>query len=394
MTDIIPGENYRLPAGPATHVRVNIQGSALLGESLGLVWIALDQRREPVATPAYLQQPTAWATVEGDHHLAHWQLQLAQVPDTAQSLLLVLYSYSSKITLTQVNCKVSTDDAVRTYPVPLAGCHDSAMIIGEVYRRQGEWKFRALAEGSAYGLSAIGRNLHMALDERSPQDQSNGTHQDDHSRNDAQPDVWTGSAFAITPQHVLTCAHVIDGASRMELRSLLGSKTARLVAQDASADIALLEIEQGQFSTLLPIRHGKLGLLGEPLTTLGYPLSGLVGKNLQVTQGCVSSLRGPQEDIRFFQFTAPIQPGSSGSPVLGADGQVLGMVTSSMVQAQNMNFAVKHHLLLAFLESLGIDLPHSDSIKQPLNPQTVNPYDSMQLVRRSQAALWHVTCHR
>ena len=389
MTDIIAGANYPLTANPTASIRVAVQGVMQLGDSLGLVWIGLNQRREPVLTPAYLQTPTDWATADGGHHEAHWQLKLAQVAQDVQSLLLVLYQYSSKGTLAQVACQVSSEGSSLVYRPALADCRDSAMIIAEVYRRQGEWKFRALAEGSPYGLAALGRNLHLALDERSPKDQvHNPADSGDNDRSD-QANMWTGTAFAITPHHVLTCAHVIEDAGRIELRSMLGLKTARLVAQDVGADIALLAIEEGQLTSMLPIRHGQVGLLGEALTTMGYPLSGLVGNNLQVTQGCVSSLRGTQEDIRFFQFTAPIQPGSSGSPVLDHEGQVLGMVTSSMLQAQNMNFAVKHHLLMAFLEAVGIDLPESVQAKQ-----NQTSHSSTQLVRQSQSALWHVTCYR
>ncbi len=402
MNTMIAGANYPLGAAATTAIQVKVSGTTLagdaaLGTSIGLVWIGIDQRREPVMTPAFLHQSTPWATVDGDPQQATWQLHLPQVAANVQSLMLVIYSYASKSPLTHVSCQVSSADSAPVYSPLLAESRDSAMIIAEVYRRHGEWKFRALAEGSPYGLAALGRNLHLALDERAPSAQSapeqggDGSGGGDKDRN--TDEWWTGTAFAITAQHVLTCAHVVEGAGKIELKSLLGTRAATVVAQDVGADIALLAVEGAPLTTVLPIRHGQVGLLGEPLTTLGYPLSGLIGQNLQVTQGCVSSLRGTQQDIRFFQFTAPIQPGSSGSPVLDSDGQVLGMVKSTLLEAQNMNFAVKHHLIMAFLEAVGVDLPAA----APRREQTVQNYsaqNSPQLVRQAQAALWHVTCYR
>lgn len=401
MSTMIAGANYPLLAAPITAVQVTVQGTTLagaaaLGTTIGLVWIGIDQRREPMMTPAFLHVPTPWATVDGDPQTATWQLHLPEIAANIQSLMLVIYSYSSKSPLTQVNCQVSSNAGMPVYSPALADSRDSAMIIAEVYRRNGDWKFRALAEGSPYGLAALGRNLHLALDERAPHEQSapeSGSGGAGGNPSGDEPNMWTGSAFAITPQHVLTCAHVVEGASKIELKSLLGSRSATVVAQDASSDIALLAVDGAPLTTMLPIRHGQVGLLGEPLTTLGYPLSSLVGQNLQVTQGCVSSLRGTQQDIRFFQFTAPIQPGSSGSPVLDSTGQVLGMVTSSMIQAQNMNFAVKHHMIMAFLEAVGVDLPTATP-RPDQGLQNYSSQNSPQLVRQAQAALWHVTCYR
>ncbi len=400
MSTMIAGANYPLLATPITAVQVTVQGTTLAGEAalgstIGLVWIGIDARREPVLTPAFLHLSTPWATVDGDPHTATWHLHLPDVAAAVQSLMLVIYSYGSKSPLTQVRCSVSSNANMPVYSPALADSRDAAMIIAEVYRRNGDWKFRALAEGSPYGLAALGRNLHLALDERAPGEPSAPEQGGDSQGSPGadEPNMWTGSAFAITPQHVLTCAHVIEGAGRIELKSLLGTRAATVVAQDVSSDIALLAVEGAPLTTTLPIRHGQVGLLGEPLTTLGYPLSGLVGQNLQVTQGCVSSLRGTQQDIRFFQFTAPIQPGSSGSPVLDSEGQVLGMVTSSMIQAQNMNFAVKHHLIMAFLEAVGVDLP-SFAPRRDSGLQNYSSQNSPQLVRQAQAALWHVTCHR
>lgn len=398
MVDLVLGANAPL-SGHAPRIHITLQGQQQIGEQLGLVWLALDAQRKPTGTPAYLQSPTDWATVEPMTQGAAWQLQLNQVPQNTQHLMLVLYSYSSKTTLGQVECKLECSADQIIYSPQLRNNTDSAMIVLEVYQRNGQWKIRALAEGSPYGLAALGRRLELALDEKHPNagqpsnpstggqgydGSGRGSYGNDHDR----PNEWAGTAFAISPRHLLTCAHVADEARQIQLNSLQGRRTAQCIAMDRPNDVAVLLINEQDLPHILPVKQGRAGELGESVTALGYPLSGLIGSHLQVTQGCISSLRGYQEDIGRLQFTAPIQSGSSGSPLLDQQGQVLGMVTSSLVNAQNMNFAVKHYLLWALLDTIGFEIPAaSQRVSLASLSQT-------QLVKQAQSAIWQVSCQR
>ena len=399
MTDLVLGANTAL-AGQSPRIQVTLQGQQQIGEQLGLVWLALDAQRKPTGTPAYLQSPTDWAGVEATDQGAAWSLQLSKLPPNTQHLMLVLYSYASKTTLGQVECKLhcSSDDI--HYTPQLRGSTDSAMIVLEVYQRNGQWKLRALAEGSPYGLAALGRRLELALDEKHPTNNQpsgqpntgsqgyDGAGRGGYGNDQDQPDEWTGTAFAISPRHLLTCAHVADDARQIQLSSLQGRRTAQCIAMDRPNDVAVLLINEQDLPHTLSIHQGRAGELGEAVTALGYPLSGLIGSHLQVTQGCISSLRGYQEDIARLQFTAPIQAGSSGSPLLDQHGQVLGLVTSSLVSAQNMNFAVKHYLLWALLDSIGFEL------STPAPPISMAALSQTQLVKQAQKAIWQVSCQR
>ena len=60
--------------------------------------------------------------------------------------------------------------------------------------------------------------------------------------------------------------------------------------------------------------------LGQSIFTGGYPYNEVLD-NFNFTAGNVSGLRGTQSNISQFQFTAPVQPGSSGGPIL--DGAVV-----------------------------------------------------------------------
>ena len=83
------------------------------------------------------------------------------------------------------------------------------------------------------------------------------------------------------------------------------------------------------------------------------------GGNL--TPGVVSALTGLGNNTNQIQITAPIQPGSSGSPVLNKKGEVVGVVSMKLSDAkmakatgqigQNMNFAVSGQTLKSFLDA-------------------------------------------
>jgi len=102
---------------------------------------------------------------------------------------------------------------------------------------------------------------------------------------------------------------------------------------------------------------------------------------VHVTNGGVSALFGLHNDASLLQFTAPIQPGSSGSPLLDSGGVVVGMVTSTVPDAQNMNFAVKSVLVAAFLSACGVEYS-SD------RPQRT--YTAAEMTRTLQPALWRI----
>lgn len=163
-------------------------------------------------------------------------------------------------------------------------------------------------------------------------------------------------------------------------------KKAYVVMSDEGSDTAIIRVDTPLGDTLTLATHTS-DILGESVLTLGYPLSGLTG-GLQATTGNIAGLLGLHQDIRFLQFTAPIQAGSSGSPVLLSTGKVVAMVTSSLTNAQNMNYAVKYQLLSALLMSAGIDEAGTPTTAQ----DTMSVLPVPQLVKRHKNAIWLVGC--
>ena len=147
-----------------------------------------------------------------------------------------------------------------------------------------------------------------------------------------------GSGFFIAADRVVTNRHVIDNAYRAEVHSYNGSVYAvkGVIAVDAEGDLALLRVDAppNQVRPLLLDRTSPQE--GESIVVIGNPF-GLEGS---VTNGIVSAVRDIPTFGRIIQITAPISPGSSGSPVVNMQGQVIGIATLQITGGQSVNFAI------------------------------------------------------
>ena len=169
----------------------------------------------------------------------------------------------------------------------------------------------------------------------------------------------TGSGFRVSREHFITNYHVAGKCRRLRIA---GESAGRLVAVDPRADLALISVA-ARSPALSAVRIGK-ATLGEPVTVAGFPLNGLLS-GLNVTTGIISSLSGIRGDASLVQFTAPVQAGNSGGPLLDAGGNVIGVVVSKLDAEwvakvagdlpQNVNFAIKGNVLASFLNANGID---------------------------------------
>ncbi|HYU99817.1 MAG TPA: trypsin-like peptidase domain-containing protein [Pyrinomonadaceae bacterium] len=147
-----------------------------------------------------------------------------------------------------------------------------------------------------------------------------------------------GSGFFIAVDRVVTNRHVIDNAFRAEVHSYNGSvyPVRGVIAVDAEGDLALLRVE-APANQVRPLLLDKTSPQeGESVVVIGNPF-GLEGS---VTNGIVSAVRDIPTFGRIIQITAPISPGSSGSPVVNMQGQVIGVATLQITGGQSVNFAI------------------------------------------------------
>ena len=146
----------------------------------------------------------------------------------------------------------------------------------------------------------------------------------------------SGSGFLVSPDgQVVTNLHVIRGADTVTVRLSSGATTAvrGVLRLDKAHDLAVLDIGGSghrylQLSTAKPAVGTRVYAIGNPL--------GLDGT---LSEGVVSG-RPELDGVLYIQTTAAISPGSSGGPLLAADGSVIGITTASLRGGQNLNLAV------------------------------------------------------
>jgi tetratricopeptide (TPR) repeat protein len=147
-----------------------------------------------------------------------------------------------------------------------------------------------------------------------------------------------GSGFFIAANRIITNRHVIERAARVEIHLLDGKKfpVRGVLAVDGEGDLALLQVDvPAALAIPLPIVKA-VPQEGESIVVVGNPY-GLEGS---VSNGIVSAVREIAGYGKIIQITAPISPGSSGSPVVNMAGQVIGVATLQAAEGQSLNFAV------------------------------------------------------
>jgi S1-C subfamily serine protease len=152
--------------------------------------------------------------------------------------------------------------------------------------------------------------------------------------------VATGSGFAVSRDgEIVTNDHVVSGGSIVSVQFRDRGKRfrARVVERERSKDLALLKISRR--TTPLPLA-ADAPRVGDPVIALGNPF----GLDRTLTVGVVSGVGrridapdgSPIRDA--IQTDAAIAPGSSGGPLLDAEGRVIGV--NSQSEGPGLGFAV------------------------------------------------------
>lgn len=164
--------------------------------------------------------------------------------------------------------------------------------------------------------------------------------------------AFSGSGFFITPNVVVTCNHIINGASKIEIVYNNEIKLSGVViGHDNASDLALVRVS-GIESMVRPLALADSSRIrqGSRVYAIGFPLPIIMGMQPKISEGLISGMTGLQDDLRVYQISAPVQPGNSGGPLLNEQAKVVGVVSASLdavkmmgqgIMPQNVNFAVK-----------------------------------------------------
>jgi tetratricopeptide (TPR) repeat protein len=156
--------------------------------------------------------------------------------------------------------------------------------------------------------------------------------------------ISQGSGFFIDSRgQFVTNRHVLAGSSYAIIRVLSGKEysVSYVVKDFAKHDLLVCKANiEGESINYLPISY-ELPEIGEDIIVIGAPK----GLERTVSNGIVSSVRNDDFFGTLIQITAPISHGSSGSPIIDMNGNVIGIATFNLREGQNLNFAMPALLL-------------------------------------------------
>jgi putative serine protease PepD len=172
----------------------------------------------------------------------------------------------------------------------------------------------------------------------------------------------TGSGFVVDAKgHIVTAAHVVDGASSIKASFADGTtRTAGLAGKDDATDVAVLKIDPAG-PTLHPLTLGSSASLsvGDAVLAIGSPFGYQESLSTGVVSGLDRTIQAPNgfTIAHAVQTDAAINPGNSGGPILDSSGHVIGIAdqiatNGSSDQSSGVGFAVPIDLIGAELTTL------------------------------------------
>ena len=250
--------------------------------------------------------------------------------------------------------------------------------------------------GDGVPSEALRAKLERAVAERSAgADVRPGAGTNPPPRPPATDAVSTGTGFYIGPDTVVTNYHVAGDCRTIRVRKNgadLGA--AKVIALSRSDDLAALRTDATSKS-FLKIRVGAPIKPAEAVLVFGYPLAGALSSTGNTTLGNVTALTGMNDDSRYLQISAAVQPGNSGGAAVDESGRVMGVVVSKLNALavaritgdipQNVNFAIKVATLASFLEAHNVAY-EADSVTRDLS--------NTQRAERAEASSAQLECRK
>ncbi len=163
--------------------------------------------------------------------------------------------------------------------------------------------------------------------------------------------------------HIVTSYHVVSGTQDVRIHTSDGKVIeGNRIGKDPDTDLALIQIKA---EGLKAASFGDSNALqvGAAVIALGNP----DGDGVIATSGIISALkrelRGPSGQIMsgLIQTSALFNPGMSGGPLVNSQGQIIGLNTASMTEAQGINIAVAS----ATISKIIADLAEHGTVRRP-----------------------------
>lgn len=158
------------------------------------------------------------------------------------------------------------------------------------------------------------------------------------------PSVYTvatpssqGSAVAVSQRELVTTCHVVSHGRGVTLTRGDTTLKADVVSADLETDRCFLRVQEGELVPVPGFRDYSTLSVGETVYTIGSP-KGLMNT---LGAGLLSGLRtGDDQKTEYIQISAPLSAGSSGGGLFDDRGNLIGVTSFTIRDAQNLNFAL------------------------------------------------------
>lgn len=172
MRELQAGENYRLDGGKIT---VGVSGEPLEGfaTKTRIGAVLLDAHRKALGASALLnaERPrSADGSIVFTGYPPGFCIELDAVPTTVRRIAIVLVMQTAQPDITcgafsalRTWVTAADEQPLLLFPLATASRGETAMIMGELYRYQGQWRFRAVGQGFAAGMPALAAHLGLDL---------------------------------------------------------------------------------------------------------------------------------------------------------------------------------------------------------------------------------------
>lgn len=150
----------------------------------------------------------------------------------------------------------------------------------------------------------------------------------------------TGTGFIIN-DYIITNSHVVSGLKEVVISSKTIKRTiATVIYDDPYLDLAFIAYDFERPKTKLHLTT-QVVEDGDVTIAIGHPY----GLNYTATEGIVSRATRLQGDLEYIQIDAAINPGNSGGPLLNSSGEVIGINTFIIQNANNLGFSLPYYYI-------------------------------------------------
>jgi hypothetical protein len=169
--------------------------------------------------------------------------------------------------------------------------------------------------------------------------------------------------FVSSGGNVMTNHHVLRGAASADIKVSSGKvyPVGNVLAEDPENDLIMVSVQIPAHEVQPLSVRASLPAIGERVVVIGSPM----GLDQTVSDGIVSAIRELQGSRKIIQITAPISPGSSGSPVVDMKGDVIAVACALLANGQNLNFGIPSERISSLSPGSGYPLTQMSRAGSP-----------------------------